>query len=109
MDEKLLPQDEQNALRKMRQEAKAVGATLHDNGEGGLSASLVLGIMRRDRYKCHRCGTRKDLNVHHKGHLKNPASRWLAKKGRDNDPNNIVTLCKTCHDEIHVEDEGGKK
>jgi 5-methylcytosine-specific restriction endonuclease McrA len=105
MNENEMTKDERGALRNMRKEAKLRGATLHDNGEGGLPSSLVLGVMRRDKYKCKRCGTRKDLTMHHKGHLKNPTSRWLAKKGRESDPNNIVTLCVNCHDAIHQEDE----
>ena len=43
---------ERLALKKMRREAKAAGATLENNGEGGLAPSLVLGIMRRDHFRC---------------------------------------------------------
>ena len=28
-------------------------------------------------------------------------SRWLSKKGHKNDPNNLVTICEGCHDNVH--------
>jgi hypothetical protein len=110
-----LNDNEKRALEKMRAEAKEAGATLASDGEGGLSPSLVLGVMRRDGFKCKKCGTNKNIGVHHKGGLENPKSKWLKKKGHDNDPNNLVTICEKtkdgpgCHDDIHVEDrkEGG--
>ena len=98
------PQSERRALENLRQEAKEAGASLQSDGEGGLPSSLVLGVMRRDEYKCKRCGKRENLSVHHKGHLENPVSRWLKKKGKSNDENNIVTICGACHDAIHNED-----
>jgi len=98
------PQSEQRALENLRQEAKDAGATLANNGEGGLPSSLVLGTMRRDEWKCKKCGRQADLSVHHKGHLENPVSRWLKKKGKSNDENNITTICANCHDDIHNED-----
>ncbi len=99
-----LSAQESNALENMRSEAKRSGATLLNNGEGGLSPSLVLGVMRRDRYECKRCGKKKNLTLHHKGHLQNPVSKWLSKKGHSNDPNNLVVVCGECHDGIHEED-----
>jgi hypothetical protein len=105
------PEGEQRALDKIRSEAKKAGATLHNNGEGGLPSSLVLGVFRRDNWRCKRCGSQENLTIHHKGHLENPVSRWLKKKGKSNDPNNLVTMCAEkpdgspgCHDDIHEED-----
>ncbi len=95
---------EKLALKKLRREAKRAGATLESGGEGGLPSSLVLGVMRRDRYRCKTCGGQKHLSLHHKGGLEHPGSKWLAKKGHSNDPNNIVTTCKDCHDNIHNKD-----
>ena len=94
-----LPAPEAKALEKLRDEAAAKGATLATGGKGGLPPSLVLGIMRRDEYRCHRCGKNKDLSLHHKGGI--VASKWLSKKGHHMDPNNITTLCSKCHDTIH--------
>lgn len=103
-DPSLSPQ-EARALDVLRAEAAAHGATLKTNGVGGLPPSLVLGVMRRDEYRCHRCGrTDHPLDVHHKGDLLHPASRWLASQGKANTPANLVTVCAQCHDEIHAED-----
>jgi 5-methylcytosine-specific restriction endonuclease McrA len=104
-----LAPDQQKALDNMRAEAKAKGATLHNDGEGGLDATLALGVMRRDKYTCKKCGSKQDITLHHKGHLKNPVSRWLKQKGRDNGQGNIVVLCAKCHDQLHAEDEGKDK
>ena len=43
---------ERSALRTMRREARAAGALLANRGRGGLSPSLVLGVMRRDGFTC---------------------------------------------------------
>lgn len=97
--------EERQALAILRREARHAGATLFTNGEGGLPPSLVLTVMRRDEYRCKKCGTQRNLIVHHKGGLQNPTSEWLEKKGKSNDTNNIVTLCEGCHNDIHVDDK----
>lgn len=97
------PRGEERALAKMRDEAGERGALLANGGEGGLPSSLVLGVMRRDRFRCKRCGRNGlgvgGLSVHHKGGV--VASPWLSRKGHSNDPNNLVTICKSCHDAVH--------
>lgn len=103
-EHKATPEEERKALKILNREARASGATLATGGKGGLPASLVLNVMRRDGYTCKKCGTKQGLIVHHKGGLENPTSLWLKKKAKSNDPNNIVTLCEACHDDIHVED-----
>lgn len=90
---------EAKALERLRDEAAAKGATLATGGKGGLPPSFVLGIMRRDEYRCKRCGGDKDLSLHHKGGI--VASKWLSKKGHHLDFNNVTTLCSGCHDAIH--------
>lgn len=97
------------ALQKIRTEAKKRGAVLTSGGKGGLDPSLVLGVFRRDKFRCkihsdRGEGERGGLGVHHKGGLEHPGSKWLEKKGHDNDPNNLVTLCAQAHDEIHQRD-----
>jgi len=105
-----LPQDdelkpaEQKALDKLRQEAEERGSALSSGGKGGLPPSLVLGVMRRDDYRCKSCGElgsskNGGIGLHHKGGI--VASKWLSKKGHSNDPNNIVTICARCHDKEH--------
>ncbi len=97
------PPQEKRALELLRKEADKYGAELENDGEGGLPASLVLRVMRRDKYRCKRCGRRRgaDITVHHVGGI--VESEWLSNKGHSNDPNNIVTLCAKCHDSLHEE------
>ena len=94
-----LSKEEAKALQTMRREAKEAGSTLATGGKGGLPPSLVLKVMRRDKYACKVCGTQKGLGVHHKGGV--VASEWLRKKGHKNHPNNLVTICVDCHDNVH--------
>lgn len=103
-----LSREERRALHKLRMEAKAKGVPLTSAGRGGLSPSLVLFVFRRDDYTCKVCGktgaATGGIQLHHKGGLENPASAWLRKKDHSNDPNNIVTICKGCHDNVHDDD-----
>lgn len=104
------PDDERRARAAIIREARAAGAVLTDpHQRGGLPASLVLGVFRRDSFQCKACSgrgaERGGLGVHHKGGgLKAPASEWLRRKGKSNDPNNIVTVCAGCHSAIHDKD-----
>lgn len=90
---------EKKALKRLREEAELRGATLATGGKGGLPSSLVLGIMRRDKYRCKVCGTRKGLSIHHKGGV--VESKWLSKQGHKLTPENLVTICTPCHDRVH--------
>jgi hypothetical protein len=106
---------ERMALKKIRREAKAAGATLETNGEGGLPPSLVLGAMRRDRFACvnEHCPTpKKNITVDHiSGHPKEIAQDKGARKRKDlrrgiklghvNVLAAIHTLCAQCHDRVH--------
>jgi hypothetical protein len=124
--EKKLSAQERLALRKLRREAKAAGATLESNGEGGLAPSLVLGVMRRDRFRCtneHCPDPKKALTVDHiSGHPKEIAASGEARRRKDlkrgvalghiNTPAAIHTLCAHCHDEVHTREreiDSGKK
>ena len=54
-----------------------------------------LEVLRRDRFRCQMCGTAKNLRVHHINyeHL-----------GTDAELDDLITLCDTCHREVHEED-----
>ena len=94
--------EEDKAYEVLRDEAEAHGATLHSGGQGGLPASVVLGIFRRDGWHCHKCGTKEDLSIHHKADiLASPYLRRLHKIAGKSDPRNLATICKRCHDQIH--------
>ena len=53
-------------------------------------------VLKRDNYTCQKCrGKKKDskLQVHH--------VLYRSQGGSDR-PNNLITLCKTCHHELHL-------
>lgn len=103
--------DEYMALRKLRLESHAAGAVLANTGRGGLPSSLVLGVMRRDRYRCTipGCGSdghgRGGLTVHHIGGVGAPTSMTAARAGKRNTPDNLAVLCTECHHGLHDADE----
>lgn len=51
-------------------------------------------VKKRDNYKCIKCGSNINLNVHHLN-----GYNW-DKNNRTN-PNNAVTLCEDCHGDFH--------
>ncbi len=51
-------------------------------------------VLKRDNYKCIKCGSELELNVHHiKAFAKYPKLRFEVSNG--------VTLCKSCHRKVH--------
>ena len=106
---------ERLALKKIRREAKAAGATLKSDGEGGLRPSLALGVFRKGKWRCdnENCPTpKKDLDLDHlSGHGKEIASDPHARKRRDlrkgvkmghvNKLAALHILCAACHDLAH--------
>jgi len=96
---------EARALERLRAEAAAASATLAKEGKGGLPASTALGVFRRDRYQCKKCGGRESLELHHKADLKHPPSLRLARMSVGLDPKTICCVCEKCHDRIHSADE----
>ncbi len=60
----------------------------------------------RDRYTCQHCG-RPAQEVHHIIHL-SPENIWDVKVTLN--PNNLISLCRSCHFDIHAKDkEAGKR
>ena len=96
---------EARALDRLRAEAAAAGATLAKEGKGGLPSSTALGVFRRDRYQCKKCGGREMLELHHKGDLKHPPSLRLARMSVGLEVRTICCVCEKCHDRIHSADE----
>lgn len=90
---------EAKALERLQAEAEVQGATLHSKGQGGLPPSMVLGIMRRDQWRCKRCGGQEDLSIHHKGGV--VSSAYISRMGHRNTPNALAVICNPCHDAIH--------
>jgi len=54
--------------------------------------SLSVAIRKRDGGVCQSCGTTKQLGVHHIIPFKD---------GGSNDPENLTTLCRSCHTKLH--------
>lgn len=50
--------------------------------------TIKKSILKRDGYKCKRCGVKDMLTVHH-------IKRWVFTK--DDSPSNLITLCRSCH------------
>lgn len=97
--ERGLEKNEQRALQLLREGATKAKASLANGGKGGLPPSLVLHVMRRDKFTCKRCGMKQDLIVHHKGGI--VRSDYLSELGHKNVPQNIVTVCESCEDAQH--------
>lgn len=105
-------------------EAKAAGANLANEGEGGLDPALALKVFQRDKFTCciPKCSTpKKDLDLDHlSGHplelAEDPeADKWLkeqAKKPKDDSMGGLHVICKRHHDLVHEREralEDGKK
>jgi 5-methylcytosine-specific restriction endonuclease McrA len=49
-------------------------------------------VLRRDGRMCQCCGTRSNLEVHHKE---------FRSQGGDDSEENLITLCARCHSLVH--------
>jgi len=49
-------------------------------------------VLRRDGWRCQCCGTRSNLEVHHKE---------FRGQGGDDSEENLITLCAGCHSLFH--------
>lgn len=59
-------------------------------------------VFERDNYTCQLCGSKKDLQAHHKlDFVEFPDKRF--------DVDNGLTLCRSCHNKIHYEEENQEK
>ncbi|MGB6260296.1 MAG: HNH endonuclease [Candidatus Sulfotelmatobacter sp.] len=54
--------------------------------------SLRQQVLRRDRWRCQKCGTMSNLEVHHR--------QYRSHSGDDSEEN-LITLCTQCHAGIH--------
>ena len=52
-------------------------------------------VFERDNWQCRRCGTAKDLRVHHISY---------AHLGRPEELDDVITLCDNCHYQVHSND-----
>ena len=55
-------------------------------------AQLCRRVLERDGWRCQKCGRGSELQVHH--------LRFRSALG-DDDIENLITLCFSCHEKIH--------
>jgi hypothetical protein len=106
-----------DTVGQIQAEAKAAGATLKNNGKGGLDPKLALAVFQRDKWTCQipGCKTPKEnLDLDHvAGHQKEiaqdpEADKWLkaqAKKPKSDDLDSLHVLCSRHHDLCHVRED----
>jgi len=58
----------------------------------GLYAELRRMVLERDGWRCQKCGTLRNLDVHH--------MRRRSALGDDAEAN-LITLCRNCHQLLH--------
>jgi hypothetical protein len=106
---------EKAALLKLRREAKAAGATLQNNGEGGLRPSLVLGVFRKGGWACSNVdcpSPKRNITIDHiSGHPEEIAADKGARNRKDlkkgialghvSKLDALHVLCAVCHDAVH--------
>ena len=73
------------------------GKTLqNDNRDSHEYKNWRILVYKRDNYKCVKCGSKNNLNAHHKKSWKHyPELRY--------DIDNGITLCEKCHIKLHQE------
>lgn len=55
--------------------------------------------LKRDNWKCRKCKSENDLQVHHIDHS---GAENVKQFNSNNDMENLITLCIPCHSKIHV-------
>lgn len=77
--------------KKHREEIKEYLRGYHDNKKFDGNRNKIL---KRDNYTCQICGNKEKLIVHHK-------DETINSKVKNNDLNNLITLCRGCHFTVH--------
>lgn len=65
----------------------------HSKRWGGRWFVLKNQILIRDNHTCQKCGTQKNLHVHH---------IVPARRGGDDSPSNLITVCAKCHKRLEI-------
>lgn len=80
--------------KEYREKNKALFSWYHSKDRFG---GLRDDVLKRDNHTCIGCGSTEDLAIHHK----DGRGYTLFKKGANNAPDNLVTLCRICHKKLH--------
>jgi hypothetical protein len=105
--------DAAKVVAQIQKEAEEAGATLKNDGKGGLDPHLALKVFRREKWKCAvpNCKTpQEDLDLDHIGghplEIKDDPDadafiKKAAKMGHADSPKNIHAVCARHHDMFH--------
>lgn len=69
-----------------------LGSRLRHHVNEGVAARTAAFV--RDQYACQACGKRGRINAHH-------LLPWVGYATLQEDPRNLITLCKECHRQLH--------
>lgn len=58
-----------------------------------------LVILERDSYKCCRCGSTENLNIHHTYYCRYPNGQYV--EPWEYYDSSLITLCRDCHKYVH--------
>ena len=82
----------------MRKAFVKVGHNMQGYTPSHHTARKLAYVVLNREYKCERCGSTKNVDVHHKDGDRN-----------NNTPENIALLCRSCHMKEHKSKETNKK
>ena len=61
--------------------------------------SLRKKVLFRDKFECQNCGSKKNLQVHHKEYFIDESNKFF--KPHEYPINSLSTLCENCHKKLH--------
>jgi hypothetical protein len=113
-------------LAQIQKEAAAAGATLQNDGKGGIDPTIALKLFREAKWRCPNedCpDPKKEITLDHaSGHpkeiladaraRKDPKLRAAAKMPDPKDDDGLRVICAACHDRVHEREraiDAGKK
>uniref|UniRef100_A0A6C0I686 DNA mismatch repair proteins mutS family domain-containing protein n=1 Tax=viral metagenome TaxID=1070528 RepID=A0A6C0I686_9ZZZZ len=96
-----LPQDFLEMAYNIRMKYKPEAKSVLDRKQSHFNAKHIKG-------QCEKCGKHMATEVHHLQYQQDADGRGLIENAKDgltfhkNHPANLISLCNTCHDEIHT-------
>ena len=93
-DGRLKPEPKPSADRSIERGMKQNVEHNVERNDEEIPEEVRENVLRRDKHRCCNCGNHLDVEVHH---------IQFRSDGGSNDPNNLLTLCPTCHASVHRE------